>query len=409
MNNAIRLQPLPFDVILSSIAFAFFIDTKCISMALVYGGFVHTEEGGVMVPLYFIAAISVSFCYIKKLIYGNSIRLSSVGIFLSMYLICYYFFSSVFVGKPGTSLNMFLIMTILAFVTPQILVINTRVFLKTTILLPCFAVLRMNEVFASTVEWDMRLNMHVTYGFLIPVVASIVYTIFYLKEEIGIRKLITYSALFCNFLFFLRMLQYGSRGPLLCIVLLIIFLYISSCNGCGVIIGSGRFQVVLMWVAIVLFGGYALLSVFSGILEDANIHIRSVEKILTLGAENNLSNGRDAITEITLTYIGDKPIFGYGLDRFDEITNGLLYPHNFILQLLFDGGLLLFTVIMVPICKNLNRLWRVCNKEQYILVSTLVFASVPGALFSDNLWHIVALWIAFGAIIKCNIYNNKII
>ena len=60
-----------------------------------------------------------------------------------------------------------------------------------------------------------------------------------------------------------------------------------------------------------------------------------IDKNMRMIAEGDMSNGRDYIEGIALHKIAESPIFGYGLDQFENNT-GMVYPHNFVLQMVFQ-------------------------------------------------------------------------
>lgn len=402
--NCLKIPKCAF---ISSVVLAFFVDVKSINWAFTYGGFVSVSEGGLMVPLYFISSIGVLYCMLISHKYSSNISIVNKGLFITLFLVLFYVVTLWFVGTPETSISMFLIMTIIAFFTPQHLVIDARIFLKTTMLLPCFAVLRIDRIFLSTVDWDMRLSMDVTYGFLIPIMASLFFFVFYFNRESKFRKCISSIGIICNSIFFLKMLQFGSRGPLLCVFCAFVFIYICEWRLGKITINKNRLRLLMIWAVIILIGGITLLSSFSHNLQNLGFNIYALNKILELNQEGDISNGRSYLNDMTWSYIVDSPFWGHGFDRYNAITK-MLYPHNFVLQLLFDGGIILLLIVLVPVFNNIKKYWKSCSQESYVFMSMLFFASVPGALFSQNLWQIVVLWVCFGAIIQSNLLESNI-
>lgn len=45
--------------------------------------------------------------------------------------------------------------------------------------------------------------------------------------------------------------------------------------------------------------------------------------------------------------------------------------------------------------------------DNYSYLSSMFFASVPGALFSQDLWAIPILWVCFGSMISTSVYSTN--
>jgi|SRR5690625_913375 len=73
------------------------------------------------------------------------------------------------------------------------------------------------------------------------------------------------------------------------------------------------------------------------------------ERFILLLVDNIYYSSRDIIYENTLEAIIEKPIFGHGLNAYSAVVGGpFYYPHNIILEVLIDSGVLgLIPFIMV--------------------------------------------------------------
>jgi hypothetical protein len=139
-----------------------------------------------------------------------------------------------------------------------------------------------------------------------------------------------------------------------------------------------------------------LLSLIEGELSKNGIEIEAISKMIRLQDEDgDLSNGRNYLNTLTWDGILASPLLGNGLDQFDNNYPGESYPHNFLLQILYDGGIWLF-LILSPIFIRSIKFLRSRTYNEYAMYMTLFFASVPGALFSQDLWAIPILWMFFG-------------
>ncbi|MBQ0075137.1 MAG: O-antigen ligase family protein [Prevotella sp.] len=383
---------------LSSVFLALFIDVRALNWTLVYGGFVPIEEGGLMANIYLYTAILLSVCAVCSFTVTTK-RMNYSGLLLSSYLLFWYYVTLCFWGPPETSILMFLVMTVFALIIPQFICIDARIFLKTVMLLPSIAIFRINEVFIIPSGWSMQLPMDVSYGFLVPIISSIVYWKTFFKSESGWKKWLTVTSFSCNVVFLILLLLYGSRGPLLSIVLLFCFYYICKWENGQVTVNYSKRRRIMIFLTIFLLTGIFAFSILSSLLESFGIKSYAIDKMIQLGDEGNLSNGRGNLNALTMNYVLDRPIWGYGLDRFNALTN-MQYPHNLFMQLLFDGGIVLLLIVFIPVYKSIKVFFKNCIYSEYILVVTLFFVSVPGSMVSGNIWHIVPLWVFIGSILK---------
>ena len=141
-------------------------------------------------------------------------------------------------------------------------------------------------------------------------------------------------------------------------------------------------------------------------MEKFGINSTALEKIVRLSAEENLSNGRNNLQIIALNGFWDNFLFGNGLDRFDANT-GLAYPHNFVVQILYDGGLLLFCVLLFPIVTKTILNYKKCSYNRYVVQSFLLFSSVPYAFFSQDLWENAVFWLFVGSLFSSTFVNSN--
>ena len=110
---------------------------------------------------------------------------------------------------------------------------------------------------------------------------------------------------------------------------------------------------------------------------------------------DDVSNGRSDINEVVYKAIKESPIIGHGLNMFMPYTNNAYpYPHNFILQYLFEGGILFAAL---PVFYSVGALVKVLlsqvkQKEQFVFVAMLVCQCFPKLLVSTNVWLVTAIW-----------------
>lgn len=384
---------------------SFFADIKCINWGLVKGEFVNE---GIMASLY-IATIGVavisSFLYNKKIIKG----VFSYPFMLSLILLFFYQCTVIFDGEPSVSLDFFIVFTIVSLMMPQFVRIDAKLFVEALMIFPSFSILRADLIFRSYLDWMDVLSMDVSYGYLVPIVANIVYLSKYFKGDSFVKKIFISFISIINLIFFFYLFLFGSRGPLLAIILLVIFLWITKVDDKGIIFNKRRGKYLFFISIFILFAFIPLVSLLNDYLLENGITVYAIDKIVNLNSEGDISNGRSTLNEISIVGFFNSPIWGNGIARYWEKSNsGLEYPHNFLLQILYDGGIMLFGLILIPAVRKTILLLKKCNNDQYVVFCTLFFASVPGALLSQDMWNIPLLWLFYGFLMsKSFVYNYE--
>lgn len=403
MIRQIHSRQLPTSIALLSILLALYVDIKPLNWSLVYGYNMGEGLMNILYPVVVILIILVSFFNTK----GK--KKFSIGIIvLSAYLIGFYLFSTTVIGPPETKLKMLLVFVFASFIIPSISVIDAKTLLRGVMLFPAIAIVNLSAVFVTTKEWTNMVSMDVSYGFLIPIIGAIIYFSTFFREDKGLMRAFMLVLLVINATFLLYVFLRGSRGPLLSILLVILFLYLvkKDPQGLGIMVSKGKTSIFIFALFFVLLFFMIFTEMIVNALSHLGIDSYALTKILELDQEGDISNGRSALNIITINGILEHPILGNGFDRYNANT-GFLYPHNFILQILYDGGLLYFFVLMIPLIRSAIKKYRFCTHDEYIVLTFLMFSSVPGALFSHNLYTNGILWLFFGVLLSEQFVYNR--
>ena len=95
----------------------------------------------------------------------------------------------------------------------------------------------------------------------------------------------------------------------------------------------------------------------------------------------------------------EQPIIGYGMKMSSVVSNGQYpYPHNYILQMLFEGGII-FAVYPVIISLRIIfvTLLKKSDALQYeLLLVFLLCNCIPKLLLSGDMWMQPILWLWLG-------------
>lgn len=398
-----RNNSLPLSVVLMSILLGIYVDIKCINWILAYGFF--SSEGGFMSFLYPIVVACIMILFLTTNI-KKEVRFSKKTFLLAAYLILFYIFTILFIGSPRVSITFFSIFTITGLLLPNFVKIDSKCFLISVMLWPTIAIFKLDRVFQMTLDWKDAISMDSSYAFMTPIIATIVYLFSYYRSDYRWKKVFIIILSSINFIFFLKLFQHGSRGPLLAIFLTLVFFWVvqySERKGGAVFNRKNIFVALLCIVLSILFMNAFLDFVFL-IMDKFGINSIALEKIVRLSAEGDLSNGRNTLKDLAINGFWDSFLVGNGLDRFDANT-GQAYPHNFVLQILYDGGLLLAFILLVPIIVNTIMKFKKCSKSQYIVQTFLLFSSVPYALLSQDLWENAVFWLFVGSLFSTTFIN----
>lgn len=396
MNQNNNLSKLSAPVVIQSLLVAFFADMKSINWTLAAGGFVGEGMMGILYPIVILFIVLVAMSQKDNVM--KNLNFWSIAIVL--YLLAFWLITNYFVGKPRVSLPMFFVFVIVAFAIPQFARVDARIMIKGMMFFPFFAIFRLDNVFYGVTNWNDTISMDASYGFLVPVSAAFAYMLFFFRKEDKWQKYITIALAVINGVFFIYLIQFGSRGPILSILMLLLFFWVvKKRKGTGVEVNRGKMVVCILGIIMVSTLFMPILKTLSSFFSSNNIYINAIGKMISLGEEENLLNGRESLFNIAWEGFLNNPIVGNGLDRFDANTN-MLYPHNFIVQILYDGGFFLFFVLLIPFTMHYIKLMKRCNNDEFILISLLFMSSVPGALFSQDFWTISVLWLFFGSIMS---------
>ena len=403
IKNLLNKNDSPISVICCSWALALFANIKSVNWALVYGyGF---SEG--IMPILYIGStlLLVLGFFIER---RSQKQRKNASIIIASYILLFYFFSSFVIGPSKTSLPFVFCLVIIPLIIPSYMNIDARAFIMGLMTIPVFSLQYVDTIFVMTSDWGNSVSMDVSYGYLVPIVANIIYIFCFLKEDSPKIKTIIALVSLANSFFFVQLLLHGSRGPLLSIfVLLFVLWFFPKTNDhmLGLHIKGNKLFSAILILILLLVSFFPAIEMAAQYLGAHGISSYSITKIIDLANEGNLSNGRNILTAIAIDAFWESPILGWGFDRFDANT-GLLYPHNFILQILYDGGLLYFLVIMIPVIRGFIKNLKSCTYNQYVVMLTLFFSSVPGALVSHNLYMVSVLWLFFGSVLSDNFIHN---
>lgn len=198
----------------------------------------------------------------------------------------------------------------------------------------------------------------------------------------------------------LVIIVYGSRGPVLCLLVYSFILFLRT------YLYKEKNKYMLVFIVLAVIGFFALspiLSALNSILDNLNIHSRVVDLLLQDDIE---MSGRDIIYSRVLTEFLKAPLNIRGISS-DFLLVGV-YTHNLFLELLYEFGLFIATPMIIVILYYSLR--TIFNKKitPYSEYCTILFSiALPQLMVSSSLWGSMYFWMWFALMLKYKNENSK--
>lgn len=363
------------------------------------------EEGEFLVTLYISASVLL---IIASILQRNSVfRINKYVIFMVFYILAWYQYTNAEIGVPRIRYLTLCMFILVAFITPSMVQINPKIFIKSVMLLPLIGFFYSPVIFSIQGGQNELHYMPMCYAFLVPVLATIIYLKNYYKRDSSFWKKIGIVSVSVNFFYGYQILSFGPRGPFLCIISLLLFYFLfKKKEGLGIKVQENKTILVIILGFFISAFFWETLTQLNSILHSLGIDLNVINKNIAMINDGDVSNGREYIYGIAIQGFIENPIFGYGFDQFENNT-GICYPHNFVLQILYDGGLLFFFLLLVPVIYKLYVRMKTCDMNEYTLIPFFFFISVPGAMIASDMWYVERLWIFFGVVFASNFIGTQ--
>lgn len=259
-------------------------------------------------------------------------------------------------------------------------------------------------------RYDM-IAMSLSYALLPLFFAPIIKAKLYGKEKFKTLQII--EVLIIIYIF-IKWLKYCYRGPFLAFVLGLVCIVLHQAKT-GNIEVKDKIKKTIMSLTLIV-GFYLIISnleiilmFISRLLTERNINVAFINKsIYLLNSTNDITNGRlEVYTQAVLGFF-HSPLYGNGISTFGIKCNiqNIFYPHNFILQILYDGGIVLGGAILVPILRSTLKIIGKCNDLNINTIYLLLIAStMMRSLLSFDLWEQPLLWMLIGLLLNYKQYR----
>lgn len=329
-----------------------------------------------------IVVLIMSSFLLAILINKNLLLKLNVLFFITIILLCFIFSDIVFSYNPALEKTFldFLVFGIPSLYLSQLKFNKYFLYKSITIIaiLMLPFVLTMNFGNPETDEIDYGHWMGISYGLLKFIIGLLVF-FFYVKIK-SIRLIILGTFLS----YILILLLYGSRGTILSVLLFVLLYYF--------IANKVRLKSILKFTFIIVL----IFISFRFYIEYTNADLFFLNKSEQLSEGNNdISNGRFSLYSDAIAGISDYPLLGQGIAAFENNYNR--YPHNFILQILYEGGVVLLIIILHGFFKFFNKSYIVkINKNNLVFICFIMCLSFTELLFSSVFWKSQIFWFLIG-------------
>ncbi|HHT7114382.1 TPA: O-antigen ligase family protein [Bacillus cereus] len=353
----------------------------------------HFESGFI-----FLSATLVLATLLLEILVTNSIYMPKKFIWFVGHMILFCMLTYLLNGN-STSINLIYMFyyCILAYYVMS-LKNDTFMLLKYMIYISSLSIFAIGSIFG-----DMDLGR--AYSMLPGVVAVLIFLKFY-RSKLNIPLFV------CSMISLLNMgklIMTANRGVIIAIVFTLIIISLNSFDKKGEKIKVSALKILaylvlaILIVAVVINFGQVL-DILLQLAQSLNIDAFFLEKFKIYLELGDITNGRTDIYEEAIAGIMHNPIFGHGIGVFhyDAVTNTSYYPHNFVLQLLYDGGILLGLSFIVKAIRITFAIvvGSIKEKDDFCLVVFIVCASIPQVSFSSNIWMVPAFWMLFAVFDK---------
>lgn len=272
-----------------------------------------------------------------------------------------------------------------------------------------------NSFFNIQYEQYTQAYMGNVYSLLTSVTVAMIHFKLYCKQS---NILVKFSYLY-NLYLLIQMLLYGNRGAVLCIIFCLIVLMINSYGENTLKPLSPPKILIIITVGIVgivtVINALPLLEALSSFLSSTFHSVPSfITKMIKYMSSGDTSNGRDTISTFTTNAIFENPIIGNGIKTFEAYVKSKTtfkwpYPHNYILQYLFEYGIIFG---LVPVYLSLSLavktvFSRIKEKKEFALCCTLVCLNIPKLFVSTDPWASTTIWMLITYSLIYIVNNNQ--
>lgn len=243
-----------------------------------------------------------------------------------------------------------------------------------------------------TYNTDGELLMVISYCVLKMTVSSLL--LLFLDKTLLI-KCISFFVLLFSFVF---LITFGARGAQLSLIASFLLLFIYN-NNKQFRFFSYKNMLIILICLLVFYYFVEIILYVKVVLTNYDINSVSIDRLFyALENDKDLSSGRFDVYFLAIKDFFDNPLFGNGVGSFNSYSGA--YPHNFVLQLLQEGGVLFGLPIIVVIIHAFFMLnSKICKENRFLLIF-LICSGLIHLLLSSFYWSSSYFWFLFGLALK---------
>ena len=208
---------------IETLLLAFFIDIPVLNIIIVT--MIPGLTGQLMTWLYLICGI---FFIILTLLLMLKKRVNLIDSKLFLLIISIslgYLLTLIFAPYSDLTIIYFAIYTILSLCFVLLFQIDGKLLLKAIMTFPIIGILDISGIFTTNSYQYETITMGVSYAFMPTIVSSIVYFFAYYKGDNTKDKIINTLILSINMVYLFNVVQFGSRGVVLCFLMCFVFFF----------------------------------------------------------------------------------------------------------------------------------------------------------------------------------------
>lgn len=204
------------------------------------------------------------------------------------------------------------------------------------------------------------------------------------------RKVWKWGFSILGIIYFAFLMVIGSRGAILSVLVFFVLLFISRAKSKAGKITLSGLTVILATVLITWFD--KMIEWLYDKTEAFGLSLLAISRLYFKTTQGgNMDSGRGDLIAEALRDFGESPIWGKGIASFQNFSG---YPHNLFVQMLQEGGLILFIPFAIIFYIGLKDL--VLGDRKSIYYRALLFTFCGGVMqlmFSNYFWTSSIFWL----------------
>lgn len=202
----------------------------------------------------------------------------------------------------------------------------------------------------------------------------------------------------------IEMILFGNRGTILCFAIFIVLRILYGKLNYKI---KGLLIIGIFFVIYIMMETQMVMNIIDYIYNSLNIQTYSLMKLkkMLLEGISSASSGRDVLYKMAIDVFRKKPIIGNGVAFSFYINNGVaVAPHNIVLQLLVEFGMLglgVFLVFSIYMGYKYFMFRNQTSSDLFVCITMLLAVAFGRLLVSSDLWQRPEFWILITMLI-CN-------